>query len=51
MLAAFSAFHMVEGIVIAFWSKTVIHLVTLILMAWIVAERSLRLAPTSNVER
>lgn len=51
LLAAFSLFHLIDGVIIAFWSKAVIHLMTLILMAWIVYERRLRLAPTSGVER
>lgn len=39
LLAAFSLFHLVEGALIAFWTKAVIHLVTLIILAWIVHEK------------
>ncbi len=50
LLAAFSLFHLVEGAVIAFWTKAVIHLVTLVILAWIVYEKG-RLFAASNVER
>jgi len=36
LLAAFSLFHLVEGAIIAFWSKAVIHLATLVILSWIV---------------
>jgi len=42
LLAAFALFHLLEGMVIAFWSKAVIHLATLILLAWIAYEASRR---------
>ncbi len=51
LLAAFSLFHLIDGAIIVFWTKAVIHLMTLILLAWIVYERRFRLAPTSSVER
>lgn len=35
ILAVFALFHLIEGVIIAFWSKAVIHLATLILLAWI----------------
>ncbi len=51
LLAAFTLFHLIDGVIIGFWTKAIIHLVTLILMAWVVYERRLHLAPTSGVER
>jgi hypothetical protein len=38
-LAVFALFHLIEGIIVAFWSKAVIHFATLILLAWFVYER------------
>lgn len=38
VLAAFSLFHLIEGMVIAFWSKAVIQLVTVAVLAWLVRE-------------
>ncbi len=51
LLAAFSLFHLIDGAIIGFWTKAIIHLLTLILLAWIVFERRLRLAPTASVKR
>jgi len=50
LLAAFALFHMVEGIVIAFWAKSVIHLATLAVLAW-AAYAGNRLAPVPRAGR
>ena len=49
LLAVFALFHLVEGVAIAFWAKAVIHLVTLIIVSWIIYENS-RIRPPSPVE-
>lgn len=48
VLAVFAAFHLVEGIVIAFWSKAVIQLATLIVLAWVVYKGGHRRSPASE---
>ena len=35
IIIPFSLFHFIEGIIIQFWYKTVIHLMILLLMIWI----------------
>jgi hypothetical protein len=51
LLVAFSLFHLIDGAIIAFWTKAIIHLMTLILLAWVVYERRFRLVQTSSGER
>lgn len=51
VLAVFSLFHLVEGVIIAFSSKAVIHLITLIVLAWIVFEKSAWRRPASSIAR
>lgn len=35
LLGAFSLFHMIEGLLIGFWAKAVIHALTLLVLVWI----------------
>jgi len=42
LLAAFSLFHAIEGVIIGFWAKAVIHLATLLVLGW-AAHRGARL--------
>lgn len=51
LLAAFSLFHLVEGALIAFWAKAVIHLVTLIILAWMVHEKGRLSSSLSSIGR
>jgi hypothetical protein len=51
LLAVFSLFHLVEGVIIGFLSKALIHLITLIVIAWVVSDRSVRRLPGSSIER
>jgi hypothetical protein len=51
LLAVFSLFHLVEGVIIAFMTKAVIHLITLIVLAWTVSDKSVRHLPGSSIAR
>jgi lysylphosphatidylglycerol synthetase-like protein (DUF2156 family) len=51
LLAIFSLFHLVEGVIIGFLSKAVIHLMTLLMLAWIVLKKSARRLPKSSIAR
>lgn len=51
LLTIFSFFHVVDGAVIGFWTKSVIHLATLVILAWIFY-RQRRLLPSAfGIER
>lgn len=45
LLPAFSLFHLAEGVAIGFWAKAGIHLLILVLLAWIARPRILRKEP------
>lgn len=42
LLAVFSIFHLVEGVIVAFWTKAAIQLVTLVILAWVAAGQTHR---------
>lgn len=45
LLAAFSVFHLVDGVLIGFWTKAVLHALTLLILGWTVLPPS-RWTPT-----
>lgn len=51
LLAAFALFHLVEGMIIAFWGKAVIHLITLGILAWIAHEKGRFFPPVFSTGR
>ncbi len=45
IVVLFSLFHFVEGIIISFWYKVVIHLMILLIAMWIYYTRDIKTAP------
>lgn len=51
LLTIFSLFHLVDGGLIGFWTKSVVHLATLIILAWIFYRQRQFLPSVFNIER